>query len=223
MFGKMMKPRVLPTHEHLKSALLSKNTYITRNEIKIVHNTHQSNLTVSFRGIINKADLRNCLDVEKKLLIPDTYVHSGFLKSFMKHCDAVRKEIDTTQPTSVVFCGHSKGGCVAKIAAVYFKYLYDNLHISCHCFGSPKVGDDAFVYQLQSHVNETFNMLHSNDVIGFLPPHYPNEMKVLYNSNDTYSHGINRYIRTITQHLHHDSPLVVDEIQKDENDGVMWV
>jgi len=44
----------------------------------------------------------------------------------------------------VVFTGHSFGGAIAQIAAVRYAAARSVIRVSCHVFGSPKVGNTGF-------------------------------------------------------------------------------
>lgn len=70
----------------------------------------------------------------------------------------------------ITFTGHSLGGALALLASAYYSNLsHKNIGISCHTFGSPKVGDNRFVEWLTDTSNDIVNVVNKGDIV----PCYP--------------------------------------------------
>lgn len=85
--------------------------------------------------------------------------------------------------------GHSLGGALATIAAAA---LSDNgVEVAgVYTFGQPRVGDRAFVRQLNAHVNgKVFRFVNNNDIVPHVPPPFS-----VWNPTRLYGHvGIAKY------------------------------
>jgi triacylglycerol lipase len=91
----------------------------------------------------------------------------------------------------VTFCGHSLGGAIAMFAAAYFAHLSNrNLNITCHTFGTPKVGDAAFREWFTEYVPNHVNVRNKYDVV------------TLYPFNDKYA-----YIKSVVFDKHSFNPI----------------
>lgn len=190
----MIKP------EHLRSAQLSKYTYVSKQKVSFVRNPRE--LIVSYRGSLSKQEIMSFFRMQFVSILPDINVHKGYLQSFYESEHEVSRVIHAHEPESITFCGHSKGGCIAKIASVYFKLRYMNTTIACHTFGSPKVGDEGFVRIYNDIVDEKFNMAHANDIVCTLPHHFPPEKNVyMCKAVHKSPHRIQSYINTLTESL----------------------
>ena len=77
--------------------------------------------------------------------------HRGFTDSFgtvaTQMLTALKAEVTSTGSERIVFCGHSLGGALATLAGLYVACSYTDVRnrISVVTFGSPQVGDGAFV------------------------------------------------------------------------------
>ena len=107
-------------------------------------------LFFSFPGIRTNQDKKNCLDfqyIENNYL--DCKVHRGFQNIFLKLKDEIKLIIDiyleSKHVKEIYFVGHSLGGAIAKINALYFSNLFDMLNVSSITFASPLIGDKKFI------------------------------------------------------------------------------
>lgn len=56
---------------------------------------------------------------------------------------------------TMYYVGHSLGGALATLAAMYFGSIYPDVRHVCITFGAPRVGDKAFVSEFKKHVDES--------------------------------------------------------------------
>jgi hypothetical protein len=141
----------------------------------------RSSLFVAFRGTVGMRDVLDSLDVRT-----DRYafcgrsvrVHAGMLGAFAEMegelTDAILGSGEFDQiPASLTFAGHSKGGSHAQFAAAYYSsMLAGRCLVSCHTFGAPRVGDDAFAEWYSESVAESVVMIDRRDPVARLPPEF---------------------------------------------------
>jgi hypothetical protein len=124
-----------------------------------VHNV----LVTSFRGTIDPADVVTDADflrspcasrASDSELDGGMQVHRGFLEVFLSVRDALDAIIDALDakaadtPPRLIFTGHSMGGALAALAAVYYRHRTPCLVT----FGAPSIGNAAFEQALSSGV-----------------------------------------------------------------------
>lgn len=118
---------------------------------------------VAFRGSHNIKDVGNYLNFAQKdfaFLDHQVKIHGGVLAMFESiepELTSVLTDMTTSKlPKYITFCGHSLGGAIASFASTYYAALSNNtIHVSCHTFGAPFIGDDAFYRWSKDVVNET--------------------------------------------------------------------
>jgi hypothetical protein len=97
-------------------------------------------------------------------------IHRGFLQSWL----SIRQEIisrvikDDLVYTAVKFFGHSYGGALANIAAVYIGSVTTK-KIHCQTFGCPRVGNNNFARSSRQHIDVNKRFIDHNDPIIHLP------------------------------------------------------
>lgn len=149
--------------------------------------TGEESLLVAFKGTSTWKDLTNFFDSKLttfKFCDKTVRVHSGMLHMFSSIEGVLNDELGISTghargpPTlgmkqSVTFCGHSLGGGIALLAAAYYGAVFhDNIMISCHAFGAPKVGDAAFYEWLYEGNNRGIrNIVINGDLVAALPLH----------------------------------------------------
>jgi hypothetical protein len=125
----------------------------------------------SFNDILNYADARTCeLHMRDKII----KVHSNMVKLFFslenELTDYIFDGILTSRKRTLTFCGHSRGGAAAMLAAAYYGDITgDNVTIKCHTFASPKIGDDSFIKWYHDNVDESINIINEHDLIRNIP------------------------------------------------------
>jgi len=90
----------------------------------------------------------------------------GFIHAWLK---------DHPDVKSVVVGGHSLGGALATLCAVDLQYNFsdrfvDENSVGCITFGSPRVGNKAFVESFNKRVPLTLRYRYANDIVTHLPP-----------------------------------------------------
>lgn len=116
---------------------------------------------IAFRGTINLENWVTNLKASIANLDAAATVHRGFLAAFEAIQPALATHIHSLQ-TPLYFTGHSLGGALATLAAHAFpgNKLYT--------FGSPRVGNEAFVRQLESHT-APIRIVNHCDIVTTLP------------------------------------------------------
>ncbi|PRP77468.1 hypothetical protein PROFUN_14323 [Planoprotostelium fungivorum] len=142
---------------------------------------------------------------------PSGYVHAGFWAAWSGLKDALRKELQAllsyykesslcnpsfpSRP-EIYFTGHSLGGALATIAVadLVAEGSLDREQTPLHLitFGSPRVGNRAFVNRTQGMLSGSWRLIHNRDPVPRLPPLYTPYWKyyhignaVLYNYEHT--------------------------------------
>lgn len=171
---------------------------------------------IAFKGSSTTSDVLNLADVrlnnfhfrDKKVK-----VHSGVLRMFHSIEDVLNKQIldSLTLRTRkyVTFCGHSLGGAIAIFAAAYYGNIsHNNIGISCHTFGAPKVGDTEFVRWLNEGAEDIVNVVTEGDLV----PQFPllgydsNEVKTVIMKdtkkihNPFQQHDLETYIESLRKY-----------------------
>lgn len=111
----------------------------------------------------------------------DIRVHSGFLASYLALRSEVHNVISMTRrSTDYVFCGHSLGGALARLAAVDVQYNF-NAHVSVYTAGAPNIGNKAFEESFEKRIDHSHYYVNNGDPVPVVPPQWM---------------GYKRYIRT---------------------------
>ena len=147
----------------------------------VVVRTGEDALLVAFKGSTTMHDIARFLRMsptEFRFREASVMVHGGVLEMF----NAVQEPLYDALPihtlrhgryktrASLTFTGHSQGGSLALFASAYFGSLtHNNLDISCHTFGTPRVGDAAFHAWQAAHTKETVHVIHPMDVVPKIP------------------------------------------------------
>jgi predicted lipase len=104
----------------------------------------------------------------------------------------------------ITFCGHSLGGAIAMFAAVYYSHMTNcNTNISCHTFGTPKLGDAEFVKWFADYVPNAVNVYNKYDIVAYYPfdasfSSLPNTVGLSATTgNPVADHDLDKYIENI--------------------------
>ena len=148
-------------------------------------------LSIVFRGTESKTDILTDLNIfQVPLELPMEYyeyeklplVHQGFYQQFTSLKAQVKNHIEKYYQEKnhnirsnyavhkkIIFTGHSLGGALATISALYFSYLYPDLMIYCITLGSPRVGDTQFVKLFNQRIPHSYRYVNDNDPVPCLP------------------------------------------------------
>jgi len=112
-------------------------------------------------------------DNKTSIVLKKTKVHKGFLDGYECMRDPLRKVIEKNiGNNNIWFCGHSRGGAIASIAAVDIanKLKLEKNRIKSLTIGSPAVGDEIFrkLYEVKIGSKNTYRMINCFDPVPLL-------------------------------------------------------
>jgi predicted lipase len=138
----------------------------------------RQHLLVAFKGTTNSQDILSFFRVtpeEFRFREFSMKVHSGILGMFEHLENDLSKvlpiaNLPDSSDFQVTFTGHSLGGSIAMLASAYYGCMSNrNLRVTCHTFGSPRVGDQAFHEWCKANVVEFVNVVNHRDIVPKLP------------------------------------------------------
>jgi hypothetical protein len=88
----------------------------------------------------------------------------------IKMKDTAHKVSGGKTPLRVLCCGHSLGGALATIAALWAGLTYPSADIRCITFGSPLVGNADFVLDWRQVVGTRIRAVNGEDPVPSVPP-----------------------------------------------------
>lgn len=127
----------------------------------------------------------------------DVHVHRGFLANFKGLWDRVMNtrpyEQHIMSNDQVIYTGHSRGGAIAQLAALYESPALVTT------FGAPRVGGRSFVERCREQGLRHRRIVNALDVVPRLPPplwyrHYGDA----YRASWTGTHRIDDYVEALT-------------------------
>ncbi|KAH6652149.1 lipase [Truncatella angustata] len=131
-------------------------------------------IVVSFRGshsvrnwITNLVFVQELCDITTGCLL-----HTGFYAAWLEVASAVTAAVASAakaNPTySIVFTGHSLGGAIATVGGAYARKA--GYAIDIYGYGSPRVGNKAFVAYVTDQAGAEYRVTHLDDPVPRLPP-----------------------------------------------------
>lgn len=183
-------------------------------------------MLIAFKGSSTACDVVNLLDARQERFSfreKEVNVHSGVLRMFRSIevvlSDQIFEPKGGCSSKYITFCGHSLGGAIALFASAYYGNLSNNLGVTCHTFGAPRVGDENFLSWLRDGTTEVVNIVNPGDLV----PHFPlanysvdkdNTLSVCKNGrvvkraesinlfvNPLYEHDLDTYINGLREHF----------------------
>jgi hypothetical protein len=139
-----------------------------------------SEIIVAFRGTLpptgSTASILDWLQDFVAMPVPNKHlkgkVHLGFMFAFMQLksgiCDAI-KSLDGDSNLPIYITGHSKGGGIAPIAAMYLKNLGLNI-VDVITFAGPNPGDYEFYESFKETFPKALRYENHLDIVPLLPP-----------------------------------------------------
>ncbi|WP_166839927.1 lipase family protein [Rheinheimera pleomorphica] len=102
----------------------------------------------------------------------NSVVHSGFQKVFRSMQPALEKQLApllNTNSNGVVHCaGHSLGGALASLAAIWIKQRFGN-RVALYTYGAPRVGLNDFALKSSGSIDKIYRCLHGDDPVPMVP------------------------------------------------------
>jgi len=160
-------------------------------------NSNYNTIFVSYRGSsniinwINNARLKFTYPFDYNL---DAGVETGFYNSYSKVYDDVIESIHFTSDLfgvyDILLTGHSLGA-ISTILAFDLSHYYEQYNIiGLITFGSPRIGNSAFVKEINSlSIKYLYRVVHNDDVVPHLPPiefNYSHvNTEIWYNENNS--------------------------------------
>ncbi|TCD70529.1 hypothetical protein EIP91_002875 [Steccherinum ochraceum] len=102
------------------------------------------------------------------------WIHGGFADAQAETASAILKEtkrlISTKGATTVTLVGHSLGGAIAELDALFMKVnLPSNIHVKAVTYGTPRVGNAAWPAYFDSQVPDFVRVNNEKDIIPIVP------------------------------------------------------
>ena len=127
--------------------------------------------TVIFRGTDDEKTFMADIKVwSKQLPYPtstEVQVHSGFIDAYLDIRTQIHNHYKQHKDLpKVLITGHSLGGALATLCALDLQYNFisdKNIELQCITFGSPRVGDKAFVKSYNNRVPNTWRVVNRGD------------------------------------------------------------
>lgn len=160
-------------------------------------NRKYGEIIIAYRGTHNINNIWEDLKILKTNQafagIKGAYTATGFYGCYIATKSAVITAVNKLKSTNsqyrIKIIGHSLGGAVATIAALDMKYSL-GISVECYSLGSPRVGNDGFVFAFESANIPQWRLTHSDDPI----PHLPFELLGFKHiNNEVYQSDINEY------------------------------
>ncbi|MEM6591447.1 MAG: lipase family protein, partial [Cyanobacteria bacterium P01_C01_bin.73] len=98
--------------------------------------------------------------------------HRGFMDAYFSVRDRLLDNIRTFPEAKLRFTGHSLGGALATIAALDTQYnitQHNNQNLESYSYGSPRVGNAAFMESFQQRVPQNHRFVYGWDLITQVP------------------------------------------------------
>jgi hypothetical protein len=104
----------------------------------------------------------------------DISIHGGFVDqhaiSAVSILNEVKRLLTSTGSKSVTLIGHSLGGALAELDCLFMKLnLPDDIAIKGVTFGTPRVGNQAFVDFFDSKINDFQRVNNGDDIVPIVP------------------------------------------------------
>lgn len=141
---------------------------------------YDKTMNLHFISIRGSSDVNNWIsNLETRIIHPyydkDIGVHNGLYHEYMRYKDKMISFVSHLNDSdSLVVTGHSSGGAVASFLVYDLvtedAFQYNNIHL--YTFGSPRVGNKAFMKSFISFDIHHNRITYKNDMV----PHLPQEI-----------------------------------------------
>ena len=138
---------------------------------------YSDSVVIAFRGTQTKADWVSNSNTQTATIENQTQVHKGFYEIFKSIRPALEQQLNSLlkgRSSLTVHCaGHSLGGALAQLAAVWIRKFYGN-RVALYTFGAPRVGVQNFAIKASNSLDANFRCIHGEDPVPLIPvwPYY---------------------------------------------------
>ena len=132
---------------------------------------NQSTAVVVFRGSTSKKDWETDAECLQTTFSGGMKVHSGFHIAYESVSNNVSRALkgNCSKFDNVVTVGHSLGGALATLAAYDIKLRTPAWPMASYTFGSPRVGNGAFVKAYNDAIPNTTRVVNAGDIVPMVP------------------------------------------------------
>lgn len=139
----------------------------------IFTNSLQRKHVIAFRGTYRLVEWQNNLHIRMKPIEigPNSEsfeVHQGYWDLFTTCLESIHQFIKNnfeSENFELVFTGHSLGGALATLAAIWCKVLHPTLRISLITFGTPRCVSPAVAQWIQNHIYHAVSYERATDPV----------------------------------------------------------
>ncbi|KAF8605805.1 alpha/beta-hydrolase [Ceratobasidium sp. AG-I] len=137
---------------------------------------HQGTDPTQFESLLTDAEIAK--DPLSTTLFPgvssSVQAHAGFLKAHAASAPAiltaVKKALSDHAGTKVAAVGHSLGGAIATLDALYFKLnLPSTVAVKAVTYGLPRVGNQDFANLIDSKITDFTHITNEKDLVPIIP------------------------------------------------------
>ncbi|KAH7201300.1 Alpha/Beta hydrolase protein, partial [Fusarium oxysporum] len=118
--------------------------------------------------------------------LPHILVHEGFLSSFNDLIGNLVLNINDilghTAPTNIEVCGHSLGGALATLCALWCRLQWPTATITCVTLGSPRVGEENFAREFNNRNILCYRLIFSSDPVAKVPNRFVERLPIRYSA-----------------------------------------
>lgn len=138
------------------------------------HGKFEGKYIIVFRGADSLLDyLRMILFSKKKVPYANTNknikIHYGLLRNYKLVRNYIQAIVSKNLDEEFVIMGQSMGGAIATLCTLDLSYKFRHLKIDSFIFGSPRVGNSAFVKSVQKWIPQMRRFTYGSDLIPELP------------------------------------------------------
>jgi pimeloyl-ACP methyl ester carboxylesterase len=167
--------------------------------------TLDDELILAFRGTDRLSDLVRDVEICEQpcteFMRPGVLVHGGFLATYESQRRQARETVMKFRKAEIIITGHSSGGALATLCAYDLAETLPS--VSAVTFGSPAVGNAAFVTEFANRVAKSVRVAHILDPVPSLFPLFPHVSELLLvQGKGSWSHWIKRIFRILDFHYH---------------------
>jgi len=153
----------------------------TKDDVKVEHfyaTDADGVLYITFEGTDDLVDWEENLRFSHEKIKPydnkitDIEIHTGFYNEYLIARNDIHLAMNTKYKDlkDVVVCGHSLGSALAVLCGIDIQYNFPDKNISVFGFGSPRVGNQAFVESFRKRIANVFEFQYNDDAIANVPP-----------------------------------------------------